>query len=138
MPGCVEEVAVTGQCRIAPRRVFPVVLPMAPLQRPALRQDMPSLPRAEADVKGKMSERVQEKEKSGRDARSLVQMQTTCWGISLLSLSRWRERVGVRVGEFAHIPLTLAFSPKGRGDCLFPKRFPENALNQTAGDWYTA
>jgi hypothetical protein len=55
-------------------------------------------------------------------------MQITCWGISLFSLSRWRERVGVRVVEVAHVPLILALSSAGRGDCRFPKRFPENAL----------
>jgi hypothetical protein len=32
-----------------------------------------------------------------------------------LSLSRWRERVGVRVG-INYIPLTFVLSPWGRGD----------------------
>jgi len=40
---------------------------------------------------------------------------------AILSLSRWRERVGVRVGT-NHIPLTFVLSPWGRGDekeCTF-------------------
>jgi len=34
---------------------------------------------------------------------------------AIVSLSRWRERVGVRVGT-NYIPLTFVLSPIGRGD----------------------